>query len=76
MRQETSHSVCRECGATSYRRLTHRDLNGAMTYSGTYRCSGCSLTFTDPATWRGGPPVSDAGRLGRGRAPGGGNAAS
>jgi hypothetical protein len=23
-----------------------------MTYSGLYRCSGCSVTFADPAAWR------------------------
>ncbi len=23
-----------------------------MTYSGLYRCSGCSATFADPAAWR------------------------
>jgi hypothetical protein len=39
-------------GATSYARLTHRDARGVMTYSGTYRCSGCSLTFSNLAEWR------------------------
>ena len=23
-----------------------------MTYAGLYRCSGCSVTFSDPAAWR------------------------
>lgn len=23
-----------------------------MTYSGLYRCSGCSVTFADPSAWR------------------------
>ena len=43
---------CRLCGATSYRRLVQRGQSGAMTYSGLYGCSGCDLTFADPATWR------------------------
>jgi hypothetical protein len=43
---------CRLCGAASYRRLTHRGPEGVMTYSGLYRCSGCSATFADPAAWR------------------------
>jgi len=43
---------CRLCGATSYRRLTHRGPDGAMQYSGAYRCSGCSMTFTDTSEWR------------------------
>ena len=28
-----------------------------MAYSGLYRCSGCSVTFTDPAAWRAAPTV-------------------
>ena len=43
---------CRLCGAASDRRLIHRGADGAMQYSGLYRCSGCSVTFTDPAAWR------------------------
>ena len=43
---------CRLCGATSYRRMTHRSPDGAMTYAGLYRCSGCSVLFSDPAEWR------------------------
>ena len=46
---------CRLCGAASYRRLTHRGPDGAMEYSGLYRCSGCSVTFSDPLAWREGP---------------------
>ena len=46
------HAQCRQCGVTSYARLTHRAADGAMVYSGQYRCSGCSLTFTDLADWR------------------------
>jgi hypothetical protein len=47
------HNACRLCGATSYRRLTHRSEHGAMGYSGLYRCSGCELTFESPSLWRG-----------------------
>jgi DNA-directed RNA polymerase subunit RPC12/RpoP len=43
---------CRQCGAASYARLVHRGPDGAMGYADRYRCSGCSLTFTDPAEWR------------------------
>ena len=43
---------CRLCGAASYRKLTHRSDDGAMQYSGLYRCSGCSVTFSDPTAWR------------------------
>jgi hypothetical protein len=43
---------CRLCGATTYRRLIERALDGAMRYSGLYRWSGCSVTFADPASWR------------------------
>lgn len=48
----------------SYRRLTHRGLDGTMQYSELYRCSGCSVTFSDPQAWREGPadsPTADAG---------------
>lgn len=50
---------CRLCDAASYRRLTHRGLDGAMQYSGLYRCSGCSVTFSDPVTWREGADASE-----------------
>lgn len=43
---------CRQCGAASYARVVHRGPDGAMGYADRYRCSGCSLTFTDPAEWR------------------------
>jgi DNA-directed RNA polymerase subunit RPC12/RpoP len=52
MRQELEPYRCRQCGATSYGRLTHRDARGVMTYSGVYRCSGCPLTFRTLAEWR------------------------
>ena len=57
----TRHARCRQCGATSYARLTHRAADGAMVYSGQYRCSGCSLIFTDLAEWRA-PADADAQR--------------
>lgn len=38
---------CRLCGTASYRRLIHRGPDGAMQYSGLFRCSGCSVTFSD-----------------------------
>ena len=43
---------CRACGAVSYQKLTHRGPDGVMRYSGVYRCSGCSITFSDPSAWR------------------------
>jgi hypothetical protein len=43
---------CRECGAPSYARLVQRGPDGAMGYADRYRCSGCPLTFSDPAEWR------------------------
>ena len=43
---------CRQCGAASYARLVHRGPDGAMGYADCYRCSGCSLTFSDPVEWR------------------------
>ena len=49
---------CRRCDAASYRRLTHRGLDGAMQYSDLYRCSGCSVTFSDPVAWRKGEQVA------------------
>ena len=43
---------CRQCGAASYARLVQRRPDGVMAYADRYRCSGCSLTFSDPAEWR------------------------
>lgn len=43
---------CRQCGAASYARLVQRRPDGVMAYANRYRCSGCSLTFSDPAEWR------------------------
>ena len=50
---------CRMCSAATYRRVVHRAEDGAMTYSGLYRCSGCDLTFSDPADWRIAPEHGD-----------------
>ena len=52
MRPSSLSYRCRMCGAASYRRLVHRGPDGAMVYSGLYRCSGCSVTFSDPMAWR------------------------
>ena len=43
---------CRLCGAATYRRLVQRGLSGVMEYANLYRCSGCSVTFSDPSAWR------------------------
>jgi hypothetical protein len=43
---------CRACASTSYARLTQRGPDGVMRYSGQYRCSGCSFTFSEPSMWR------------------------
>ena len=52
MAQHLEPYRCRQCGATSYGRLTHRDARGVMAYSGIYRCSGCPMTFDSLAEWR------------------------
>lgn len=43
---------CRHCSATSYKRVIQRDAQGQMRPSDLYRCSGCSVVFTDPQAWR------------------------
>lgn len=43
---------CRNCNATSYRRIIARDERGEMRPSGMYACSGCSVVFADPEKWR------------------------
>ena len=43
---------CRHCNATSYKRVVQRDAQGQMRESNLYRCSGCSVVFTDPQAWR------------------------
>ena len=51
-------NACRMCGATSYRRVLARDENGQLRPNGLYQCSGCSVVFADPRSWRdGGPDV-------------------
>ncbi len=64
----TPTSRCRMCGATSYRPVIARDAAGAMTRTGLYRCSGCSVVFADPKAWREGenedvPPPADLPKL-------------
>lgn len=60
MRPPSLSYRCRMCGAASYRRLVHRGTEGAMVYSGLYRCSGCSLTFSDPPVWRETPAADES----------------
>ena len=43
---------CGYCGATSYRRVLGRDLNGVMRYTAQLLCSGCSREFADMTAWR------------------------
>lgn len=43
---------CGYCGATSYRRVLGRDLNGVMRYAAQLLCSGCSREFADMTAWR------------------------
>ena len=43
---------CRQCDAANYARLVERRPDGVMAYADRYRCSGCSLTFSDSAEWR------------------------
>lgn len=42
------------CGATSYRPVIERDASGALRPTSLFRCSGCSVVFTDPKAWRDG----------------------
>lgn len=42
------------CGATSYRPVIDRDASGALRPTSLFRCSGCSVAFTDPKAWRDG----------------------
>lgn len=59
MRPASLSYRCRLCGASSYRKMVHRGPDGAMVYSGLYRCSDCSVTFSDPSSWHE-APVRDA----------------
>lgn len=45
--------ACHRCGATSYRALMARGLDGAMRASGRYACTGCRLEFGQVAQWMG-----------------------
>jgi len=60
MRHQFTPYRCRLCSAATYRRLVHRGPDGAMVYSGLYRCSGCTMTFTDFAEWREGSARGEA----------------
>ena len=51
-------NACRKCGATNYRHVFSRDDTGHLRPNGLYQCSGCSVVFADPKSWRdGGPDV-------------------
>ena len=43
---------CGYCGASSYHRVVARDEAGAMRYTETLQCTGCSREFTDLQDWR------------------------
>ena len=67
-------SCYRMCGATSYRLVIERDAAGAMTHTGLYRCTGCSVVFADPRAWREGgedelPPAAPVKPLTASQAP-------
>ena len=50
---------CRLCRATSYRRVIERDGSGALTATSRFRCSGCSITFSEPRVWRDGDGLTE-----------------
>jgi len=50
--------ACHRCGATSYRALVARGLDGAMRPSGRHACSGCRLEFGHVAEWMGESPAA------------------
>lgn len=45
--------ACHRCGATSYRALMARGLDGAMRPSGRHACTGCRFEFGQVAEWMG-----------------------
>lgn len=45
--------ACHRCGATSYRTLMARGLDGAMRPSGRHACTGCRLEFGHVSEWMG-----------------------
>jgi hypothetical protein len=54
MLQGRPRNSCHACGATSYRHVIARSPDGAMRPSGLYKCTACSVVFSDPKTWRNG----------------------
>ena len=38
---------CHQCGAKSYKSVIERDDQGVLRPSGAFKCTGCSLIFTD-----------------------------
>jgi hypothetical protein len=54
-RAMTKTNKCRRCGATSYKPVIKRDVNGTMNPSGESQCVGCKLIFTEIDEWRVGP---------------------
>jgi len=54
--------ACRHGNATRYKRVIERDEQGQMRPSARYRCSRCSVMFTDAKAWRQvqSEPVADA----------------
>jgi hypothetical protein len=56
----TKTNKCHRCGATSYKPVIKRDVDGAMSPSGEYQCVGCKLVFTDINTWRNASAKVDA----------------
>ena len=53
MRSQSPPNSCRQCGSTNYHRLFARDGGGVLRHNGLYQCSGCQLSFTRAAEWRG-----------------------
>jgi hypothetical protein len=51
----TKTNKCHRCGATSYKPVIKRDVDGAMNPSGESQCVGCKLIFTEIDEWRLGP---------------------
>lgn len=53
MRSQRPPNSCRQCGSTNYHQLFARDGAGVLRHNGSYQCSGCKLSFTRAAEWRG-----------------------
>jgi hypothetical protein len=58
-RAMTKINKCHRCGATSYKPVIKRDVDGAMNPSGENQCVGCKLIFMDIDEWRIGPAAID-----------------